>query len=45
MPGKVLQDAEPTDGLNNLPGLRTFLAVGVVVTAAVVVSCRVLVVS
>ena len=45
MPGKVLQDAEPADGLNNFPGLRSFLAVGVVVTAAVVVSCGAVVVS
>ena len=45
MPGKVLQDAELADGLNSLPGLWTFLAVGVVVTAAVVVSCGAVVVS
>ena len=39
------KDAEPADGLNNLPGSWTFLGVGVVVTAAVVVSCGAVVVS
>ena len=39
------KDAEPADGLNNLPGSWTFLGFGVVVTAAVVVSCRAVVVS